>query len=278
MLFDTLKPLRFSNHLLRALASLSKLQSDKDIALDSLEKQVVMRVTLSPSRLSSQLVKNSQRPNRNQHSEATCLLVSDVRALVRTLKDDRKMRKMKKSRKFQTPGSDESEPFVPKKARRSRVKFSSKKFVRDSCSENDDEENNSDDVATGRSATSSGKKQLKISKVSGRQSRVIFNFQTASQLHRESVKDSLQRSKETRREIDKSENHHDEDDEEVEGNEGNRGTLDEDNATDHSNKSIDEALRPLSEAHSDEDKLKSQASPTARKRVWPGTERLGNGR
>jgi len=216
-----------------------------------------MRVTLSPSRLSSQLVKDSQRPNRNQHSEVTCLLTSNVRALVRTLKDDRKMRKMKKSRKSQTSGSDESEPSVPKKARRSRVKFSSKKFVRDSCSENDNEEDNSDDVATERFATSSGKKQLKVSKVSGRQSRVIFNFQTTSQLHRESVKDSLRRSKEARREIDESENHHDEDDEEVEEDEGNRGTLDEDNATDHSNKSIDEALRSLSEAHSNEDKLKS---------------------
>ena len=237
-----------------------------------------MRVTPSPSRLSSQLVEDSQRPNRNQHSEATCLLASDVRALVRTLEDDRKMRKMEKSRKSQTPGSDESEPSVPKKARRSRVKPSSKKFVRDSCSEDDDEEDNSDDVATGRSATSKCKKQLKVSKVSGRQSRVIFNFQTASQLHRESVEDSLRRSKEARRETGESENHHDEDDEGVEGDEGNRGTLDEDNATDHSDKSIDEALRPLSEAHPDEDKLKSQASPTARKRVWPGTERLGNGR
>ncbi len=237
-----------------------------------------MRVTLSSSRLSSQLVKDFQRPNRNQHSETTCLLTFDVRALVRTLENDRKMRKMKKSRKSQTSGSDESEPSVPKKARRSRVKLSSKKFVRDSCSENDDEENNSDDVATERFATSKSKKQLKVSKVLGRQSRVIFNFQTASQLHRESVKDSLRRSKEARREIDESENHHDEDDEEVEEGEGNRGTLDEDNATDHSDKSIDEALRSLSEAHSNEDKLKSQASSTARKRVWPGTERLGNER
>ncbi len=267
MLFDTLKSLRFSNHLLCALASLSKLQSDKNIALDSLEKQVVMRVTLSSSRLSSQLVKNSQRSNRNQHNETTCLLVSDVRALVRTLKDDRKMRKMKKSRKFQTSDSNESESSVFKKARRSRVKFSSKKFVRNSCSENDDEENNSDDVATERFATSSSKKQLKVSKVSGRQSRVIFNFQTTSQLHRESVKDSLRRSKETRRKIDESENHHDEDDEEVEEDEENRETLNENNATNHSNKSIDEALRSLSEAHSNEDKLKSQTSSTARKRV-----------
>ena len=216
-----------------------------------------MRVTLSSSRLSSQLVKNFQRPNRNQHSETTCLLASDVRALVRTLKNDRKMRKMKKSRKFQTSGSNESESSVLKKARRSRVKFSSKKFVRNSCSENDDEENNSDDVATERSATSKSKKQLKVSKVSGRQSRVIFNFQTASQLHRESVKDSLRRLKEARREIDESENHHDEDDEEVEESKENRETLNENNATNHSNKSIDEALRPLSEAHSNEDKLKS---------------------
>jgi len=226
-----------------------------------------MRVTLSSSRLSSQLVKNFQRSNRNQHSETTCLLTFDVRALVRTLKNDRKMRKMKKSRKFQTSDSNESESSVLKKARRSRVKFSSKKFVRNSCSENDDEENNSDDVATERFTTSKSKKQLKISKVSDRQSRVIFNFQTTLQLHRESVKNSLRRSKEMQRKINESENHHDEDDEEVEESEENRETLNENNATNHLNKSIDEALRSLSEAHSNEDKLKSQTSSTARKRV-----------
>jgi len=45
------------------------------------------------------------------------------------------------------------------------VKFSSKKFVRDSCSENDDEENNSDDVATERFTSSKSAKQLKVSKM-----------------------------------------------------------------------------------------------------------------
>ncbi len=236
-----------------------------------------MRVTPSSSRLSSQLVKDFQRQNRNQHSEATCLLVSDVRALVRTLEDDRKMRKMKKSRKSQTLCSDESEPPF-KKARRPRVKPPSKKFVTDSCSEDDEEEDNSDHVATTRSATSKEKQQLRVSKVSGRQSRIVLGFQTAWQLHRESVKDSLRRSKEARREIDDSENHDDEDDDEGEEDEGNRETLDENNATDHSDKSIDEALRPLREAHSNKGTLKLQALPTARRRVWPRTERLGNGR
>jgi len=178
LLSDTLKPLRFSDHLLRALASLGKLQSDKNIALDALEKQVAMRVTLGSSRLSSQLMEDSQRQNRNQHSGTTCLLISDVRALLRTLEDDRKTREMEKNGKSQTLSSDESEPPF-KKARRSRVKPSSKEFVTDSCSENDDEGKNPDDVATTRSATSQEKQQLRISKVPDRQSRIVFDFQTA---------------------------------------------------------------------------------------------------
>ncbi len=177
----------------------------------------------------------------------------------------------------QTLSSDESEPPF-KKARRPRVKPSSKEFVTDSCSENDDEGKNPDDVATTRSATSQEKQQLRISKVPGRQSRIVFGFQTAWQLHQESMQDSLRRSKEARRETDDSENHDDEDDDEEEEDEGNRETLDENNATDHSDKSIDEALHPLREAHSDKSTLKLQALPTARRRVWPRTERLGNGR
>ncbi len=177
MLFDTLKSLRFSDHLLRVLASLSKLQSDKNIVLDALEKQVVMRVTLDSFRPSSQLMKNSQRQNRNQHSETTCLLISNVRALLRTLKNDRKTREMKQNEKSQTLSSNESESSF-KKARRSRVKLSSKTFVTDSCFENDDEEKNFDDVAITRSATSQKKQQLRISKMSDRQSRIVFEFQT----------------------------------------------------------------------------------------------------
>lgn len=120
-------------------------------------------------------------------------------------------------------------------------------------------------------------KQLRVSKMSGRQSKIVLSFQTTWQLHRESMKDSLRRSKETRRKIDESENH-DNEDEEVEESEENRETLNENNATNHSNKSIDEALRSLSEAHSNEDKHKSQTLSTAWKRVWPETERLDNER
>ncbi len=278
LLFNTLKSFRFSNHLLRAFAFLSKLQFNKNIAFDSLEKQVVMRVTLSSSQLSSQLVKNSQRQNRNQHNKVTCLLILNVRVLVRTLKNDRKMREMKKSRNSQTSDLNESESSAFKKARRSRVKFSSKKFVRDSCSENDDEENNSDDVATERFTLSKSAKQLKVSKMSNRQSRMILSFQTTSQLHRESMKDSLRRSKETWRKINDSENHDDEDDDEEEEDEENRETLNENNAMNVSNKSFDEALRSLSEVHSNKSTLTSQTLSTARRRIWSETERLDNER
>jgi len=177
LLFNTLKFLRFSNHLLHVLASLSKLQFDKNIVLDVLEKQVIMHVTLDSSRLSSQLMKNSQRQNRNQHNEMTCLLILNVRAFVRTLKNDRKMRKMKKSRKSQTLCLNESESSF-KKARRSRVKSSFKKFMMNSCSENDEEENNSDHVITTKSATSKKKEQLRVSKMSDRQSKIVLSFQT----------------------------------------------------------------------------------------------------
>ncbi len=83
---------------------------------------------------------------------------------------------MKKNEKSQTLSSNESESSF-KKARQSRVKLSSKKFVTDSCFKNDDEEKNSDDVATTRSATSQKKQQLRISKMSDRQSRIVFDFQ-----------------------------------------------------------------------------------------------------
>ncbi len=233
-----------------------------------------MRVTLDSFRPSSQLMKNSQRQNRNQHSETTCLLISNVRALLRTLKNDRKTREMKQNEKSQTLSSNESESSF-KKARRSRVKLSSKTFVTDSCFENDDEEKNFDDVAITRSATSQKKQQLRISKMSDRQSRIVFEFQTTWQLHRESMQDSLRRSKETRRETDDSENHDDEDDDEEEDEE-NRKTLNKNDAINASNESSDEALRSLSEVHSNKSTLKLQTLLTARRRVWSRTERLDN--
>lgn len=78
------------------------------------------------------------------------------------------------------------------------------------------------------------------------------------------------------REINESENHHDEDDEEVEESEENRRTLNENNTMNHLNKSIDKALHSLSEAHLNEDKLKFQTSSTAWKKVWSETEKLNN--
>lgn len=135
--------------------------------------------------------------------------------------------------------------------------------MRDSCFENDDEENNSDDVATERFTSSKSAKQLRVSKMSDRQSRMILSFQTTSQLHRESMKDSLQRSKETRRKIDDSENYDDKDDDEEEEDEENKETLNENNATNVSNKSFDEALHSLSEVHSNKSTLTSQTLLTA---------------
>jgi len=81
------------------------------------------------------------------------------------------------------------------------------------------------------------------------------------------MKDSLQILKKTRRKIDDSENHDDEDDDEEEEDEENRNTLNENNATNHSNKSIDEALHSLREAHSNKNMLKLQTLSTARRRV-----------
>lgn len=78
---------------------------------------------------------------------------------------------------------NKSESSVLKKAWWSQVKFSFKKFVRNNCFKNNNEKNNSNNVVTERFATSKSKKQLKISKVSDWQSRMIFNFQTTLQLH-----------------------------------------------------------------------------------------------
>ena len=81
------------------------------------------------------------------------------------------------------------------------------------------------------------------------------------------MQDSLRRSKETRRKIDDSENHDDEDDDEEEEDEENRETLNENNTMNHLNKSIDEALRSLREAHSNKNTLKLQTLLTARRKV-----------
>ncbi len=45
------------------------------------------------------------------------------------------------------------------------------------CSENDEEENNSDHVITTRFAMSKKKQQLKVSKMSDRQSKIVLSFQ-----------------------------------------------------------------------------------------------------
>ncbi len=90
------------------------------------------------------------------------------------------------------------------------------------------------------------------------------------------MQDSLRRSKETRRKTDDSENHDNENDDEEE-DEGNRETLNEDDATNASNESSDEALRSLSEVHPDKGTLKSQTLPTARRRIWPMPKGLDNG-
>lgn len=146
----------------------------------------------------------------------------------------------------------------------------------DNCFKNDDEEKNSDDVATTRSATSQKKQQLRISKISNQQSRIVFDFQMTWQLHQESMQDSLWRLKKMWREIDDSENHDDENDDEEEDDEENRKTLNENNAMNHLNKSIDEALHSLHEAHSNKNTLKLQTLLTAWRRVWSRTERLNN--
>ena len=80
------------------------------------------------------------------------------------------------------------------------------------------------------------------------------------------MQDSLRRSKETRRETDDSENHDDEDDDEEEDEE-NRKTLNKNDALNASNESSDEALRSLSEVHSNKSTLKLQTLLTARRRV-----------
>lgn len=90
------------------------------------------------------------------------------------------------------------------------------------------------------------------------------------------IKDSLWRLKETWRKINDSENHDDEDDDEKEEDEENRKTLNENNATNHLNKSIDEALHSLREANLNKNMLKLQTLLTARRRVWSRTERLNN--
>ncbi len=221
-------------------------------------------------------MKNSQRQNRNQHSETTCLLISNVRAFLRTLKNDRKTREMKQNEKSQMLSSNESESSF-KKARWSRVKFSSKTFVTDSCFENDDEEKNLDDVAITRSATSQKKQQLRISKMSNWQSRIVFECQTTWQLHWELMQDSLRRLKETWRETDDSENHDDEDNDEEEDEE-NRETLNENDAINVSNESSDEALRSLREARSNKSTLKSQTLSTARRRIWSMFKEVDNER
>ncbi len=145
-----------------------------------------------------------------------------------------------------------------------------------SCSENDKKENNSDHVITTRSATSKKKEQLKVSKMSDQQSKIVLSFQMTWQLHQELMKDSLQISKETQRKIDDSENHNDENNDEEEEDEENRNTLNENNVMNHLNKSIDEALHSLREAHSNKSMLKLQTLSTARRRVWSRTERLNN--
>jgi len=221
-------------------------------------------------------MKNSQRQNWNQHSETTCLLISNVRVLLRTLKNDWKTREMKQNEKSQTLSSNKSESSF-KKARRSRVKFLSKTFVTDSCFKNDDEEKNLDDVAITRSATSQKKQQLRISKMSDRQSRIVFEFQTTWQLHRESMQDSLRRSKETWRKTDDSENHDDEDNDEEEDEE-NRETLNENDAINVLNESSDEALHSLREARSNKSTLKSQTLSTAWRRIWSMLKEVDNER
>jgi len=217
-------------------------------------------------------VKNSQHQNWNQHSKVTCLLILNVHALVRMLKNDWKM---KKSRKTQTSDSNEFKSSAFKKAQWSSVKFSFRKFVKNS-SENDEEENHFDDVATDRLTTSRNKKQLRIDKVSDRQSKVIVNFQTSLQLHRESVKDSLRRSKEMQEKINDSEYQDDEENKEVEENKRNRKTLNKNNAMNHLNKIINKALHSLSEVHLNKSTLKFQTLLTAWKRVWSRTERSSN--
>ncbi len=144
------------------------------------------------------------------------------------------------------------------------------------CSENDEEENNFDHVIITRSATSKKKQQLKVSKMSDQQSKIVLNFQMTWQLHWESMKDSLQILKETWRKINDSENHDDEDDDEEEEDEENKETLNENNAMNHLNKSIDEALHSLHEAHSNKNTLKLQTLLTARRRIWSKTEKLDN--
>ncbi len=221
-------------------------------------------------------MKNSQRQNRNQHSEMTCLLISNVRALLRMLKNDQKTREMKQNEKSQMLSLNESESSF-KKARWSRVKLSLKTFVTDSCFENDDEEKNFDDVVITRSATSQKKQQLRISKMSDRQSRIVFEFQMTWQLHWELMQDSLRRSKKTWRETDDSENHDNEDDDEEEDEE-NRETLNENDAINVSNESFDEALRSLREARSNKNMLKSQTLSTAQRRIWFMSKEVDNER
>lgn len=194
------------------------------------------------------------------------LLASDVRALIGTLEDDERMREMEKSGKSPTSGSDESEPPF-KKARRSRVKPPSKKFVTDSCSED------ADDVVTERFAPSKGETHLSVSRVPGRQSRVVMGFRTARQTLEESMQDGLRRSEEAPRECDD-----DEDDDEEVDDEGDRDTLDGDDAMDASERSFEDAVRSLRKAQSERGSTKSQTLSTARRRIEPETERSGHGR
>ncbi len=81
------------------------------------------------------------------------------------------------------------------------------------------------------------------------------------------MKDSLRRLKETQRKINDSENHDDENDDEEEEDEENRETLNENDATNVSNKSFDEALHSLSEVHLNKSTLTSQTLSTARRRI-----------